>query len=496
MSDPSVPSLPTPDSPPPSAFATARKLTVLSLLGFASGLPLLLTGTGRALQAWLKTTGVSPTIIGLFGLAALPYSLKIFWAPFFDRYAPPILGRRRSWLILMQVLLILGILLLGNQDPTPLVQFTTSSNIACDLGALQGLCNVWQGVINFWQALSLMSSSSLFRVALLVAFLSASQDIAADAYRTDVLRPSEMGNGAAIFVTGYRIALVIAGGFALAIADPNNPNHWSWQQVYQGIAGLMSIGLFGTLLAPEPKQLAAPVTLQAAVIQPFQEFFQRLGWRQGLAALGFIVLYRYGDALLNIMAVPFLLDAKFSQTDVGNIQGLWGIVATILGTLMGGAIFSWIGVNRSLWVFGILQAASNLAYWLLASLGKSGLLLGILAFTGKSFEWSQVDASLFATIMVENFCTGLGTAGFLGFMMTLCNPQFSATQFALLSSLMAVSRDILASPAGQWKESLGWSSFFLMTIVAALPGLLLLPIFAPWNGRRMPVPPRGNGEVG
>jgi MFS transporter, PAT family, beta-lactamase induction signal transducer AmpG len=455
----------------------ARKMGSLLMLGFAGGLPFLLTGTGRALQAWLKTEGVSDTVIGLFSLAALPYSLKVFWAPLLDRFIPPFLGRRRGWLVLMQVALVGAIFWLGGQNPAGLGAVSVASNDACAASAVKGLCE-------FWNAFTAMIPNPFFQVALLVAFLSATQDVSADAYRTDVLKKSEMGSGAAYFVTGYRIALVIAGGVALAIADPKNPGHWAWQQVYWLIAGLMSIGIVATLIAPEPKSYAKPTSMQAAIVEPFKEFFSRLGVVRAIAALGFVVLYRYGDALLNTMAVPFLLNAGYGQSEIGVIQGILGIFATIAGTIFGGVVFSKIGVNKSLWVFGLLQAVSNLAYWMLASLGKSNMTLAIPTLSkGVELGWGQTDLGLLTTILIENFCSGLGTAGFLGFMMTLCNPKFSATQFALLSSLMAVSRDLLASPAGAFKDALGWGNFFLMTIAAAVPGMLLLLVFAPWNGR-------------
>jgi MFS transporter, PAT family, beta-lactamase induction signal transducer AmpG len=464
------------------------KMGPIFVLGFASGLPFLLTGTGRALQAWLKTAGVSDTMIGLFGLAALPYALKVFWAPFLDRYIPPILGRRRGWLILTQIALVGAIFLMSRQDPASLNQLSVASADVCANSAAKGLCE-------FWQSFKTLIPSSFFQVALLVAFLSATQDISVDAYRTDVLNPSEMGSGAAFYTTGYRIALVIAGGIALMIADPKNPYHWAWPQVYGLMAGLMLIGMVATLLAPEPKSYEKPMTIQAAIVKPFQDFLKRLGWGKLLAVLAFVVLYRYGDALLSAMVVPFLLGSNYSQSDIGAIQGFLGILATISGTVVGGGIFSKIGVNRSLWIFGILQALSNVAYWLLAVLGKSSLIVWIPMLMFKesmSLGWYETDLGLLSTIFVENFCTGLGTAGFLGFMMTLCNPEFSATQFALLSSLMAVSRDILASPAGAFSKSLGWSNFFLFTILAALPGLLLLPIFAPWRQQPPPLPRPGS----
>jgi MFS transporter, PAT family, beta-lactamase induction signal transducer AmpG len=461
-----------------------RKMGPIFLLGFASGLPFLLTGTGRALQAWLKIEGVSDTVIGLFGLAALPYSLKVFWAPFLDRFIPPFLGRRRGWLILTQIALVISILLLSQQEPESLKQLSVASTEICANSATRGLCE-------FGQSFKTLIPSTFFQIALLVAFLSATQDISVDAYRTDVLNPSQMGAGAAFYVTGYRIALVIAGGIALMIADPKNPYHWAWPQVYGLMAALMAIGIIATIIAPEPKSYAKPTTIRDAIVKPFQDFIQRLGWGKLVAVLAFIVLYRYGDALLNAMVVPFLLGASYSQSDIGAIQGFLGILATIAGTIVGGGIFSKIGVNRSLWIFGILQAVSNLAYWLLATLGKSGLNVWIpmLKFENSmSIALVPTDFGLLTTIFIENFCSGLGTAGFLGFMMTLCNPQFSATQFALLSSLMAVSRDIMASPAGAFSKALGWSHFFLFTILVAIPGLLLLPFFAPWNQR--PAMPR------
>lgn len=399
----------------------SRKMSALLLLGFSSGLPFLLTS--RTLQAWMTVEGVKLSTIGLFSLVALPYSLKFLWAPLLDRFVPPFLGRRRGWLLVMQVALLVAIAAMSLQNPK--------------------------------QSLLLIAIN-----ALIISFFSATQDIAADAYRTDVLDKPEMGAGAAVFVTGYRLALLITGALAFFLAD-----RLSWQPVYFLLALLMGIGMIAAWFAPEPDQdIEHPTNLNEAVVQPFLEFFQRLGV-QGALALVFIILYKFGDSLLGNMATPFLLKTGFTQTDIGAIQGGMGIVATIVGTLLGGAIFSRIGVNRSLWVFGGLQALSNVAYLILAQLGKNYPFMVV-------------------TINVENFCTGLGNAAFLAFMMSLCNQRFSATQFALLSSLMAVSRDILVARAGVWAEWAGWTGFFWITILAALPGLALLPFFAPWNDQR------------
>ena len=397
-------------------------MVALLFLGFASGLPLFLTS--KTLQAWMSIEGVDLKAIGLISLVSVPYSLKFIWSPLLDRFVPPFLGRRRGWLVLMQGALIFAIAAMALQQPRQALQFLAFN-------------------------------------AVLIAFFSASQDIAFDAYRTDVLEKWELGAGAAVAVLGYRIALLVTGSLALILAD-----RMPWQTVYLLMSIFMAVGLLTSLWAPEPKnQEQPPASLADAVSLPFIEFFQRSGVLRGVLILLFIVLYKLGDALVNNMSTPFLLPNTglgFTQTDIGAIQGGMGLLATIVGTLAGGAFLSKIGSNRSLWVFGFLQAVSNLAYFVLAQAGKNYSVLVL-------------------TINIENFCGGLGTAAFVAFLMSLCNPRFSATQYALLSSLMAVSRDILVAPAGTLAKATGWSSFFLISIVAALPGLLLLPVFAPWN---------------
>jgi PAT family beta-lactamase induction signal transducer AmpG len=397
----------------------SRKMAALLLLGFASGMPLFLTS--RTLQAWMTVEGVDLASIGLLSLVALPYSIKFLWSPFLDRYIPPFLGRRRGWLVISQIALTIAIATMALQQPK--------------------------------QALQLLAIN-----AVLIAFLSASQDIAFDAYRTDILAEWETGAGAAVGVLGYRIALLITGALALILAD-----HISWQGVYLCMAGLMALNIIFSIWSPEPVlQEHPPTNLAQAIILPFQEFFQRLGIVQGFLILVFIVLYRLGDALVNNMVTPFLLQIGFTQTDIGAIQGGMGLLATIVGALLGGVILSRLGINRSLWIFGILQGCSNLVYFLLAQLGHNYQFM-VLA------------------INIENLCSGLATSAFVAFLMSLCNQRFSATQFALLSSLMAFSRDILVAPAGILAKSIGWSEFFLFTLVVALPGLMLLPWFAPWK---------------
>jgi MFS transporter, PAT family, beta-lactamase induction signal transducer AmpG len=412
----------------------SRKMAALLLLGFSSGMPLFLVGTGKAFQAWMTKEGVDLGTIGLFSLVGLPYSLKFLWSPLLDRFALPFLGRRRGWLIAIQVALLVAIALMSLQQPK--------------------------------QALQLLAIN-----AVLVAFLSATQDIVADAYRTDVLEQLEMGAGAAVFVLGYRVALLVTGALALILAD-----RIPWTSVYLLMAACMAVGILGTLFAPEPKEIIRPPeSLAEAVILPFGEFFQRKGVVQAVLILLFIVLYKFGDGFLAIMSTPFLLKTGFTQTDIGAITGGVGLIATIMGTLVGGSLMSKLGINRSLWIFGGLQALSNVSYFMLAQVGKN-------------------YQALLITINVENFCGGLGTAAFVAFMMSLCNQRFSATQYALLSSFMAVSRDILVSPAGSVAKSTGWPLFFLISIFAALPGLALLPFFAPWNPQPVAMPRPGLEE--
>jgi PAT family beta-lactamase induction signal transducer AmpG len=445
----------------------SRKMAALSLLGLASGLPYALTDD--AFRAWMTKANLDLKTIGWLGLVSLPYSLKFIWAPLLDRYMPPFLGRRRGWMAIAQIGLIIAIVALALQ-----------------MSAISGLASPKPESAIFWLGI----------VALSLAFLSATQDIAIDAYRTDILEKPELGAGAGVFTTGYRIALLLTGwiGFNLA-------SSLGWPGVYAFMAVLMNICVIVSLWSPEPVRGDHPPTsLKAAVIQPFQEFITRLGWKQALFALIFIILYRFGDAMVAKMAVPFLggKGLNFSDADIGNIRQGMGLIATIVGTLAGGSLLSQLGINRSLWVFGILQAVSNLGYYFLAVIGKN-------------------YPAMVLAINVENFSSGLGTAGFLGFLMSLCNAEFSATQYALLSSLMAVGRDIFATPlSGEIAQKLqqfipintsinhlaflagvdqkGWPLFFLITLAAALPGLVLLPFFAPWNANTSRSQPRSNNN--
>jgi len=396
----------------------------LLFLGFSSGLPFYLTS--KTLQAWMTTAKVDLATIGFFSLVTLPYSLKFVWAPVMDRFVPPFLGRRRGWVLITQVLLLVVIAAMALHDPRTGLKMLAINAIA-------------------------------------IAFLSASQDISLDAYRTDVLETREMGAGAAIFVLGYRIALLVTGGLALYLAD-----RIPWPSVYLVLAVLMLIGILTTFLAPEPiLRDQPPRSIYEAVILPFGEFFQRNGIGRALLVLLFIVLYKYADSLAGSMTTPFLLKTGFTQTEVAAAFGVAGLIATIVGTLAGGVAIGKWGINRSLYVFVVFQGLSNLTYYYLAISSES--------------RWFMTTA-----VVVENFGYGLVTGAMTAFLMVMCNKRFTATQFALLSSLMAASRDLLVAPGGKIAESAGWPTFFLITVAMAMPPLLLLPFIAPWS-RDVPI---------
>lgn len=391
---------------------TNRRVFPLLALGFASGLPLALTG--GTLQAWATVEMVSLQAIGLLTLVGSAYTLKFLWAPLIDRYVPPFLGRRRGWMLVTQLGLAIAIVAMGMFSPS--------------------------------QALL-----PLTLLAVLVAFLSASQDVAFDAYRTDVLRASERGAGAAVSVLGYRLAMLVSGGLALVIAD-----YWlGWGATYVLMGLLMALAVLVTLVAPEPEvEVTAPRTLAEAVSGPLKEFFSRRG---AFTLLALVVFYKLGDAFAGALSTTFLIrGAGFSAAEVGMVNKIMGLLATIVGVLVGGGLLARMGLYRSLMLFGLAQAVSNLAYWLIAVTPKSVALMA-------------------AAVGLENLCGGMGTAAFVALLMGLCNHRFTATQFALLSALSAIGRTYLAGPfSPPLVEIFGWAGFFLVTVGIALPGLVLL----------------------
>ena len=378
-------------------------------LGFASGLPLALTA--GTLQAWLTVVGLDLKTIGIFTLVGLPYTLKFLWAPLMDRLVPPWLGRRRGWMLAMQIGVALGLAAMAVTGPGRRPEI---------LGVL----------------------------AIMVAFLSASLDIVFDAYRTDVLLRPERGFGAAVWVNGYRCALLLASAGALLLAD-----RIGWQNTYLLLAALMLAGVITIFVSPEPSEPGAiPASLAEAVGGPLKEFFARPGV-VGLLAL--IVLYKIGDAVAASLQTAFLIGGMgFSVSEVGYVKGL-GIAATLIGALVGGVAMTKLGMVRSLLLFGLLQAVSNLGFMWLAWIGKS-------------------YAALTTSILVENVTGGMGTVAFVALIMSLCDHRYTATQFALLSSLEALGRVFSGRPSAELVEMVGWAHFFFWSFVIAVPGVWLV----------------------
>jgi PAT family beta-lactamase induction signal transducer AmpG len=385
-------------------------MLIAALMGFGSGLPLLLTGS--VLQAWLKDGGVDLARIGLFALVGLPYTLKFLWSPVFDRFAILGLGRRRGWLLATQAALAASLVALSASGPTP--HDLTAVSIA----------------------------------ALLVAFFSASQDIVVDAYRRESLSDLELGLGSAMYVNGYRIGMLAAGGGGLILADS-----LSFEQTYLLLALVMAACIAVTLSVSEPALAPGkPRTLHEAVVLPFRDYFSRRGaW----LALAFIVLYKLGDTMASAMTTPFYLELGYSKTEIGAIVKLFGFWATLAGATLGGIWILRIGLHRALWVFGIGQLVSTLGFCVLVMFAPSAVALA-------------------AVIAFENLTGGLGTAALVGFMGALTDRRFTATQYALLSSLMGVPRVLASAPTGWLAEQLGWVAFFVLCALIAIPGLLLL----------------------
>ena len=396
------------------------RMLVALLMGFACGLPLLLTIT--VLQAWMKEAGVDLTVIGMMALVGLPYTLKFLWSPVLDRFTLPFLGRRRGWLIVAQVALIFSISGLGFTDPAK---------------------SPW--MVAF--------------AAFLVTFFSASQDIVVDAYRREDLSDKELGLGSSLYVNGYRVGMLLASGGGLIMAD-----HMPFSMVYQIMAACLLPGVVTTLVAPEPKVPAGtPQSIREAVFDPLVEYFSRQG---ALWILSFILLYKIGDTMASAMTTPFYLDLGFSKTQIGTIVKLFGFWATVIGSLVGGVVMLRLEINRSLWVFGFLQALSTAGFAILARIGDN-------------------IAALSAVIGFENLSSGMGTAAYVAFMASITNKKFTATQYALLSSLMGVPRVMASAPTGYLAKHFGWESFFIACTLIAAPGMLLLLKFAPWHSKRV-----------
>jgi PAT family beta-lactamase induction signal transducer AmpG len=514
--------LPATDSLAPTGrprLRAAYRALVVTVLGFASGLPLALTG--QAMQAWLTAEGVALATIGFLSLVGLPYTFKFLWAPLMDRFDVPLLGRRRGWLVLTQLALAAALLALAATPPVTAI-------------------------------------GTFALLAVTVAFLSASQDVVIDAYRTDLLPAAERGLGASLAVMGYRFAMILSGGVALIWTDPGQGGGWDWPGVYRLMAALMAgaavlsalalprlpvlapaadagpppearrdlLGFLalcaaagmGALLTemfirPTAKWMLAPMLATTSLPAPLQgrwidlavlltgvgltiplgiwaarraRFETLLGGlrsyfsQSGAAAfLLFIVLYKLGDAFAGSLMTPFLLKGMaYTPAEVGVVNKVIGLWLTIAGALAGGALMLRLGLWRALLVFGVLQLLSNLGFWWLAVGGKGS----IGAWSIPAFDWgfvklataTPVDGALLAVVAFENVTGGMGTAAFVAFMMSLCNQRFTATQFALLSAFASVGRVWVGPLAGVLVESIGWPTFFVLSTVLAAPALGML----------------------
>jgi len=394
-------------------------MAVVLLTGFSCGIPLALSGA--TLQAWMASAKVDLAIIGVFSLVGLPYTVKFLWSPFMDRYIPPFLGRRRGWMIVSQLSVAVAVSMMAFSNPV------TNPEIMALL-------------------------------AILVAFFSASQDIAVDAYRTEILKPEELGAGSGIYVMGYRIAMLCSGALSLIMSD-----HLQWKTVYLIMAGTMLIGVITTLSASEPEiKDKPPNSIKDAIIHPFIDFFQRRG---AFEILVFILLYKIDTAVAGSLITPFMLQLGFTKTDIGAVMKGFGFFATIAGTLVGGAVMVRLKMRLSLLIFGILQGIAGFSFMLLAYLGHNYPMMMI-------------------AITVENFFSGAGTAAFDAFIMSCCNKKFTATQYALLTSFMAFTRVIVGAPTGWLAKNVGWEMYFFISVLLSIPGLLMLFRFNKWTNLR------------
>ncbi len=389
------------------------RMFCMLLLGYGAGLPLLLIG--GTLQAWMTDSEVDLAAIGYVSLIGLPYTVKFLWAPFLDRFKLPFFGRRKGWMVLSQIFLVTFIFALSLVNPKEHLV-----NVVC--------------------------------ISFLIAFFSASQDIALDAYRREILPDEELAFGSSLYVTGYRLAMIVSGAFALFLAD-----QIPWADVYKWMAALMAPAILFTIFAPkENDHISSPNNMKDAILGPLREFFSRPG---AILILFFILLFKLGDLMAANMTTPFILKLGYSKTEMAAVAKTFGLIATIVGGLVGGALMLRMSMKLALVVFGILQAVSTVGFSLLVSMPMS-------------------FASLASVVAFENLAAGMGMAAYGAYMASLTDKRFTATQYALLSSIMGIARVILPAPTGHLAEMFGWEMFFVICALAALPGMLLLiPIF-------------------
>lgn len=391
----------------------SKKMLIIFFMGFSSGLPFLLTG--GTLKIWLARENVDISTIGYFSWVGLAYSLKFLWAPLVDRYNLLGIGRRRSWMLVTQVLLMLSIAYLGSLDPKE------------SLGLLAGIC-------------------------VLVAFFGATQDVAIDAFRREYLNDAELALGSGVTQYGFRIAMLLSGGLGVSLVGSSFIN-LTWHELYYVLAACMVIGISLTLVAPEPEvNLDKNTSIRAAVIDPFKELFSR---DKALIILLFIFLFKLGDAMAGAMLSPYYVQMGFTNEDIGLIAKTFGLTAALIGLFIGGAVVYSLGVIRSLWVFGIMQALST-------------GLFALIAFTGPE-KWA-----LAVTVLFEDISAGMGSAAFITYLATVTNKKYSGTQYAILSSIATLGRNFLSGFSGDMVKYLGWVPFFYTCAAIAIPGMVML----------------------
>jgi PAT family beta-lactamase induction signal transducer AmpG len=396
-----------------------KRMLICVFTGFTSGLPLYVLI--QLIPGWLRVEGVGLAEIGFFALIGFPYTWKFLWSPFMDRFTLPFLGHRRGWMLVTQLALFLSIGAMGFIKP--------------DL-------SIW----------------TVAYLAAAIAFFSASQDIVLDAYRRELLPDVELGIGNSIHVQAYRLSGLVPGSLALILAD-----HLPWQSVFMVVAFFMGVGLITTLVIREAiADPSPPKTMREAIIEPFREFVQRKGPGAAALMLAFLFLYKLGDNMATALQTPFYIDVGFSLTQIGSIAKFASLFSAIVGGLAGGVMMIRLGINRALWMFGVVQIVSILGFALLSEVGANPWMLGV-------------------AVSLEYLGVGLGTAAFIAFIAKNTNPVFAATQFALFTALTSVPRTLANAVTGVIVEQTGWTNFFLLCTALAIPGMLLLFKVAPWN---------------
>jgi PAT family beta-lactamase induction signal transducer AmpG len=397
----------------------SRPMLICVFTGFTSGLPLYILIS--LIPAWLRKEGIDLHTIGLFALTTFPYTFKFLWAPLADWYIPPFLGRRRGWMITMQVLLLISVAALGLFNPHQ------------SIGTI--------ALLNF-----------------LIAFFSATQDVSLDAYRREILSDNQLGLGNSIHVNAYRISGLIPGSLALILADII-----PWEAVFQIVALFMTVGIGMSLFVTEPEIIGKPRTLREAVVEPFHEFIQRKGWKSAVYVVAFMFLYKVGDNMATALATPFYLDMGFTTTQIGLIAKNAALWPSIIGGMLGGLLMVKIGINRGLWLFGVVQIITIVGFVVLSQLGDNKVALAVV-------------------VTLEYLGVGLGTAAFVAFIARSTNPRYTATQLALFTALATLPRTFANASVGFIVEQIGWTQFFVLCTFLAIPGMLLLFKVAPWNG--------------